>query len=317
MKHKLFVILGPTAVGKTEISLALAEEIGAEIISADSMQVYRGMDIGTAKPTPAERARVPHHVIDVAEPWEEFSAGRYVRLADEAIGDVTRRGKIPLVVGGTGMYIRALLEGIFEGPGADLKLREGLAETELKEPGALHKILKNVDLKAADRIHPSDIRRIVRALEVYEKTGKTISENQSQWRGEGSGEGRYDYKIAGLTMPRPQLYGRIDARVENMLKNGLLNEVKTLRENGCTREMPSMQALGYKQLLAYFDGELNLQATIELIKRDTRRYAKRQYTWFNAQKNVAWIDVSDVSGQNFASSVELVKKALDISGNFR
>ena len=310
MKHKLFVILGPTAVGKTEISLALAEEIGAEIISADSMQVYRGMDIGTAKPTQEERARVPHHLIDVAEPWEEFSAGRYVSLADEAIADVTRRGKIPLVVGGTGMYVRALLEGIFEGPGADFKLREGLAETESGEPGALHKMLKNVDPRAAERIHPSDIRRIVRALEVYEKTGKTISENQSQWRGEG----RYDYKIAGLTRPRPELYRRIDERVENMIKNGLLDEVKTLMENGCRPEMPSMQALGYKQLLAHLDGDLNLQTAIELIKRDTRRYAKRQYTWFNAQKNITWIDVSQ---QNFASSVGLVKKALDISGNFR
>ena len=314
MKHKLFVILGPTAVGKTEISLALAEEISAEIISADSMQVYRGMDIGTAKPTPAERARVPHHLIDVADPKEEFSVGRYVSLADEAIADITRRGKIPLVVGGTGMYVRALLEGIFEGPGADFKLREGLAETESGEPGALHKMLKNVDPRAAERIHPSDIRRIVRALEVYEKTGKTISENQSQWRGEGSGDGRYDYKIAGLTRPRPELYRRIDERVEKMIKNGLLDEVKTLMENGCRPEMPSMQALGYKQLLAHLDGDLNLHTAIELIKRDTRRYAKRQYTWFNAQKNIAWIDVSQ---QNFASSVGLVKKALDISGNFR
>ncbi len=311
---ELLLILGPTAVGKTEISLALAEEIGAEIISADSMQVYRGMDIGTAKPAPAERARVPHHLIDVVDPEEEFSAGRFVQLADEAIEDVGRRGKIPLVVGGTGMYVRALLEGIFGGPGADFRLREGLAETELKEPGALHKMLKNVDVKAADRIHPSDARRIIRALEVYEKTGKTISENQRQWCGEGSEGGRYDYKIAGLAMPRPELYRRIDTRVENMMENGLLEEVKTLRENGCTRELPSMQALGYKQLLAHLDGELGLDEAVRLIKRDTRRYAKRQFTWFNAQKNVAWIDVS---GQNFASSVALVKKALDISNNFR
>ncbi len=310
MKEKLFVILGPTAVGKTEISLALSEEIGAEIISADSMQVYRGMDIGTAKPTPEERARVPHHLIDVADPKEEFSAGRYVSLADEAIKDITRRGKIPLVVGGTGMYVRALLEGIFDGPGADFRLREGLAETESKDPGALHKMLKNVDSKASEKIHPSDARRIIRALEVYEKTGKTISENQRQW---GNGA-RYNYKIAGLTMPRPELYRRIDARVENMIENGLLEEVQALKNKGCTRDLPSMHALGYKQLLAHLDGEFRLDEAIRLIKRDTRHYAKRQYTWFNARKNVAW---TKVSGQNFADSLASVKKALDISGNFR
>ncbi len=320
--QKLFVILGPTAVGKTEISLALAEEIGAEIISADSMQVYRGMDIGTAKPTPAERARVPHHLIDVAEPWEEFSAGRYVSLADEAIANIKRRGKIPLVVGGTGMYVRALLEGIFDGPGADFKLREGLAETESGEPGTLHNMLKKIDSRAAERIHPSDTRRIIRALEVFEKTGKTISESQRQWRGEGSEGGRYDYKIAGLTRPRTELYRRIDERVEKMMKNGLLEEVWALRKNGCARGLPSMQALGYKQLMAHLDGgglstgggEPGLEEAVRLIKRDTRRYAKRQYTWFNAQKNMAWINVSQ---EKFADSLASVKKALDISDNFR
>jgi tRNA dimethylallyltransferase len=323
MDKELFIIVGPTAVGKTEIALALAEETGAEIISADSMQVYRGMDIGTAKPTPDERARVPHHLIDVADPKEEFSAGRFVQLADEAIEDITRRGKIPLVVGGTGMYIRALTEGLFEGPGADFALREELMDAERKEPGALYNILKNTDPKAAEKIHPLDIRRTIRALEVFQKSGKPISESQSQWGAKGSDRGsdrgadrrgRYDCKIAGLTMPRPELYRRIDERVEKMFKIGLLGEVKALRDKGCTREMPSMHALGYKQLLAHLDGELGLDEAARLIKRDTRHYAKRQYTWFNGQEGVQWVDISD---KNLASSMDSVKKALDISGDFR
>jgi tRNA dimethylallyltransferase len=314
----IYIIVGPTAVGKTEISLAIAEEVGAEIISADSMQVYRGMDIGTAKPTPRERARVPHHLIDVADPKEEFSAGRFVQLADEAIEDIRLRGKIPLVVGGTGMYIRALTEGLFEGPGADFALREELMDAERKEPGALYNMLKKADPKAAEKIHPSDIRRTIRALEVFQKSGKPISESQSQWGARGSGRGsdggRHDCKIAGLTMPRPELYRRIDARVDKMLDDGFLDEIKTLRDEGCTREMPSMHALGYKQLMAHLDGELSLDDAVRLIKRDTRHYAKRQYTWFNGQEGVQWVDISD---KNLASSVDSVKKALDISGDFR
>jgi tRNA dimethylallyltransferase len=306
----IYIIVGPTAVGKTEISLAIAEEIGAEIISADSMQVYRGMDIGTAKPTLQERARVPHHLIDVADPKEEFSAGRYVQLADEAIEDIRRRGKILLVVGGTGMYIRALLEGIFEGPGADFALREELMDAERKEPGALYNMLKKADPKAAEKIHPSDIRRIIRAVEVFEKSGKPISEKQSQW----DNGGRYDCKIAGLTMPRPELYRRIDERVDKMMDEGFLDEVKALLGKGCTRDMPSMHALGYKQLMAHLDGELSLDEAARLIKRDTRHYAKRQYTWFNGQESVQWVDISD---KNLVSSMDSVKKALDISGDFR
>jgi tRNA dimethylallyltransferase len=315
----IYIIVGPTAVGKTEISLAIAEERGAEIISADSMQVYRGMDIGTAKPTLQERARVPHHLIDVADPKEEFSAGRYVQLADEAMKDITGRGKIPLVVGGTGMYIRALTEGLFEGPGADFALREELMDAERKEPGSLYNMLKKADPKAAEKIHLSDIRRTIRALEVFKKSGKPISESQSQWGARGSGGGadrggRYDCKIAGLTMPRPELYRRIDARVDKMMDEGFPDEVMALLGKGCTRDMPSMHALGYKQLIAHLEGELSLDDAVRLIKRDTRHYAKRQYTWFNGQEGVQWVDVSD---KNLASSVDAVKKALDISGDFR
>ena len=277
------------------------------------------MDIGTAKPTLQERARVPHHLIDVADPKEEFSAGRYVQLADEAIEDIRRRGKIPLVVGGTGMYIRALTEGLFEGPVADFALREELMDAERKEPGALYSMLKNADPKAAEKIHPSDVRRTIRALEVFQKSGKPISESQSQWGATGSDRGadrggRYNCKIAGLTMPRPELYRRIEARVDKMLDEGFLDEVKTLRDKGCTREMPSMHALGYKQLLAHLDGDLGLDEAARLIKRDTRHYAKRQYTWFNGQEGVQWVDISD---KNLASSMDSVKKALDISGDFR
>ena len=214
---------------------------------------------------------------------------------------------------------------------ADFALREELMDAERKEPGALYSMLKNADPKAAEKIHPSDIRRTIRALEVFQKSGKPISESQSQWGATGSARGsardsdrrsdsgagrggRYNCKIAGLTMPRPELYRRIEARVDKMLDEGFLDEVKTLRDRGCTREMPSMHALGYKQLLAHLDGELSLDEAARLIKRDTRHYAKRQYTWFNGQEGVQWVDIFD---KNLASSMDSVKKALDIFGDFR
>lgn len=308
MDEPLLIIVGPTAVGKTDVSLALAEELGAEIVCADSMQVYLGMDIGTAKPSGAERARVPHHMLDVADPKEEFSVGEYLRLADLAIEDIRARGKTPLVVGGTGLYVRALADGIFEGPAADWGLREELMARERdKGPGTLHAELKAADPEAAARIHPSDLRRIVRALEVYHAGGMPITGFQKAHRAQNSGR---PVRIAGLRRGRPELYERIDERVDAMMDAGLLDEVKTLRDAGCVRDMVSMQALGYKQLMAFLDGEYSLDEAVRLIKRDTRRYAKRQFTWFNADGRVRWVELA--GGSNMHGASGLVKKALDI-----
>ncbi|MGA2192369.1 MAG: tRNA (adenosine(37)-N6)-dimethylallyltransferase MiaA [Nitrospirota bacterium] len=312
----IFIIVGPTAVGKTEIALALAEDIGAEIVSADSMQVYRGMDIGTAKPSPGERARVKHHMIDVADPTEEFSAGRYLKLAEAAIEDIRSRWKIPLVVGGTGLYVRALMDGIFEGPSADWALREELMEMERAEPGSLRKSLEETDPAAAAKIHPSDIRRTIRALEVCRNSGERISQKQAQWgAGRNSIAGERDSRIVGLMLPRPELYRRIEARVDLMMAAGLLDEVKALRSIGCRREMVSMQAIGYKQLMAHLDGETSLEDAVRLIKRDTKRYAKRQFTWFNADSRVRWLGLPEHGSS--AVILRELKKNLEISGNLR
>jgi len=305
----LLIILGPTAVGKTGLSLDLAVEIGAEIVSADSMQVYRGMDIGTAKPTREERERVRHHLIDVVEPTDDFSAGDFVRLADEAIEDIRSRGRTPLIVGGTGLYIRALVEGIFEGPSKDPDYRAELIDRERRAPGGLHAELVQVDPEAAGRIHVSDVRRIVRALEVYRAEGRPITEVHREHRSESEPR---PARIAGLTRPRPELYGRIERRVDEMMEAGFLAEVNRLRDGGVPRESTAMQALGYKQLYAYLDGVQGLDESVRLIKRDTRRYAKRQYTWFNHMEAVKWVDVDD---ENREGTLANLKKALDIFGD--
>lgn len=304
----LLIIAGPTAVGKTELSLSLAEELGAEIVSADSMQVYRGMDIGTAKPSAAERARVAHHMLDVAGPTDEFSTGDYLRMAEAAIADIRARGKTPLVVGGTGLYIRALTDGIFEGPGADRAFRDGLIERERVEgPGTLHRELAASDPEAASRIHPSDLRRIVRALEVFHASGVPISEVHREHR---AGSIPRPVRIAGLTRDRRELYARIEMRVDAMMSAGFLNEVERLRDSGCRRDMVSMHALGYKQMMAYMDGEYQMDEAVRLIKRDTRHYAKRQFTWFNREGRVRWVDLTGMD--DTARSLPELKKALEI-----
>lgn len=304
--EELLILVGPTAVGKTELSISLAEEINAEIISADSMQVYKGMDIGTAKPTREERARVPHHMIDIENPRYEFSVGEYLRRAEEVIDDIRKRGRVPLVVGGTGLYVRALTEGIFEGPAADWELRDELLERERINPGSLHAELQRVDPDAARKIHPSDVRRTVRALEVFYKEGAPISAIHKGYRAEVT---RRPAKIVGLRRARPELYKRIEARVDAMMEQGLLEEVVVLKERGCTRRMVSMQALGYKQLMAFLDGETTLEEAVRVIKRDTKRYAKRQFTWFNADKSVRWVDIGGLSKEE---ALGRIKKALEI-----
>jgi tRNA dimethylallyltransferase len=303
-KPPLVVILGPTAVGKTAVAICLAEEFNGEIVSADSRQVYRGMDIGTAKPTPEERARVPHHLIDVVEPDEEFHLARFQRLARAAIDDILSRGKVPFLVGGTGQYIRAVVEGWRVPPvPPDEELRRRLyAEAERHGPAHLHRRLAAVDPQAAARIHPHNVRRIVRALEVYEATGRPISEWQTKQ------PPPYRILQIGLTMPRAELYRRIDARIDRMIEQGLVEEVRRLVEQGYDFSLPAMQSLGYAQFKPYFAGQATLDEVIREIKRETRRFVRHQYAWFREDDpDIHWIDVTQ---EPCAQIRELVEKFL-------
>lgn len=276
----LLVIAGPTASGKTAHAIRLAQQLGAEIVSADSQQVYRHFDIGTAKPSAAELAAVPHHLISVVDPLETFSAARYQRMADEAIADIQRRGNRVLVVGGTGMYLRILLHGVVEAPPADPTLRAQLeAEGESLGWPAMHARLSELDPESAARIHPPDRVRIVRALEIHALTGKTAS----AWRSEhGFTEDRYPFRMFVLHPPREQLYPAIDARTRAMFDRGLLDEVRSLLERGYENAAP-MRSVGYKEALAAVRGELSVEDAIRLAARDSRHYAKRQLTWFRKE----------------------------------
>ena len=288
MKGPLLVIVGPTAVGKTALSLSLAQAFRGEIVSGDSMQVYRYMDIGTAKATEEERKRVPHHLIDIVDPDYPFSVEEYQRLARRAIEDIHRRDRLPMLVGGTGLYIQAVThEYILPGVEGNPALREALhrfADEEGNE--RLWEKLKAVDPDTAARLHPNDRRRIIRALEVYEGTGIPFSKLQRK------ASPRYDTLWIGLTMPREQLYDRINRRVDQMLEEGLVEEVKALRDRGYHRDLTSMQALGYKEILMYLDGEMRWDEAVEAIKRGTRKYAKRQLSWFRRLSEIHWFDVN-------------------------
>jgi len=282
-----WVLSGPTAVGKTQVSLELARLFPIEIVSVDSMQVYKGMDIGTAKPTPQELAQVPHHMVDVVEPEEPFSVGRFCSMALRAIEQIRSRGRRPLLVCGTPLYLKGLLWGLFDGPAADAGLRARLREEVLSVGTAgLHRRLAQVDPVAAERIDPNDFRRIERALEVYELTGEPISARQHQF----SSPPRLPHSIVALTRPRAELYDRIDRRVDAMMRRGLLEEVRSLagkpgRQAG--------QAVGYKELAAHLRGEMGLEAAVALIKRNTRRLAKHQMTWLRHFPQVEWVDLED------------------------
>ena len=294
----LLMVVGPTAVGKTAVLLELAPRLDAEVVSADSMQVYRGLDIGTAKPTPEERQRVPHHLIDVAEPGERFSVARYQQLAREAITDIHRRGKLPILSGGTGLYVQAVLEPLlFPDAGEDLELRARLArEAEEKGPEALHRRLAEVDPPAAARLAPKDLRRIIRALEVYERTGRPISQLQQEARQAGKVPPYRTLKI-GLIRPRPILYARIEARVDEQLREGLLDEARRVlalvRAGGAGRagEKTALQALAYKELFPYLEGQERLETAVARLKTAVRRYAKRQLTWFRRDPEIVWVDL--------------------------
>nr|WP_093884191.1 tRNA (adenosine(37)-N6)-dimethylallyltransferase MiaA [Syntrophus gentianae] len=293
-KPCLLVVMGPTAVGKTGTAIALAKLCDGEIVSADSMQVYRHMDIGTAKPTPAEQGLVPHHLIDIVNPDEAFSAASYMERARAAIADLHRQGKGIVVAGGTGLYIRALLGGLFDGPGADEVLRRFYAAILEREgkPG-LYEILKSKDSRAAATIHPNDAARMVRALEVLELTGVSIVDQQQD---HGFAQRPYKVLKIGLRVERPLLYERIEARTDQMMAQGFLEEVQRLLEMGFSEDLKPMQALGYRQLVRVLKGTLELEEAVRSIKRETRHYAKRQLTWFGADPEISWFDAGDREG---------------------
>ena len=289
MKKPLIILTGPTAVGKTKASINLAKAIGGEIISADSMQVYRHMDIGSAKITPEEMQGVKHHLIDVLEPDEEFHVVKFQRLAKKAMEEIYAKGKIPIVVGGTGFYIQALLYDIdFTENNEDTAYRrelEHIADTKGAE--YLHEMLKAVDEKSAQNIHENNVKRVIRALEFFKQTGQKISEHNEKEREK---ESPYQFCYFVLNDIREHLYKRIELRIDEMLKEGLVAEVEMLKEKGYTREMTSMQGLGYKEILDYLNGVFSLEEAVYILKRDTRHFAKRQITWFKREKDVIWIN---------------------------
>lgn len=304
MKPRILAIVGPTAVGKTSLSLQVAARLHGEIISADSMQVYRGMDIGTAKPTLAERSLIPHHLIDVVDPGESFSAADYQRLARAAVDDILERGRLPIFSGGTGLYIRAAIDDYnFTASENNPTVRKKLQQ-ELQEAGlpALYTRLEQVDPRVASRLHATDQRRIIRALEVYETTGRALSSWESE---KDIKNALYDVLIIGLLRPREELYARIDARVEQMFATGLLEEARQLFAQGIS--LVALQALGYKELLAYLEGHSSLEEVKAILKQQTRRYAKRQMTWFRADSRVHWVDAQD-SQKAISGILEIVAK---------
>jgi tRNA dimethylallyltransferase len=282
----LVVVLGPTATGKTEVAMQWSEELGGEIVSADSGQVYRYMDVGTAKPTRAQQERVSHHLIDVVDPDQTFSAAQYQQMADEAIVDIHARGKVPLVVGGTGLYLKVLTRGLFKGPAADRTLRCRLQEqAEAEGLAALHLILQRIDEEAARRIHPNDAVRIIRALEVYYLTGIPISHHQKRHR---FLQERYRAIYFGLAVEREPLYQRINARVDKMMEQGLVAEVEKLLCMGYYSSLPAMQALGYRHMVNHLLGNQSLLEAVDTLKRDTRHFARRQANWFRRMPAVNW-----------------------------
>ena len=278
------MIVGPTGAGKTRLSLQLAERFGGEVISCDSQQVYIGMDIGTGKVTAEERVRVPHHLLDVVRPDEEMTAARFIELADRAISDVHARGKVPIVCGGTGLYVRALLLGLFEGPPASAEVRRELIAMGAE---ALHAELARIDPASAARIDRNDEKRMVRALEVYRLTGETMTAHQAR-HDHKTMPRRYEARLVGLAPEREKLYAAIDARVDEMIAAGLEREVSALREAGYLPPLRSQQAIGYSELHEVAAGALERGRAIELIKRNSRHYARRQLSWYRPDQTITW-----------------------------
>lgn len=301
-KPKFVAIIGPTATGKSAIALRLAQRFKGEIISADSMQVYRGMDVGTAKPSIEERRIVPHHLIDILNPDQDYSAALFRQQADKTIQELDKRKNPIFVVGGTGLYLKALTRGLFRGPAGDPGLRLALRrEAEAGGSELLHRKLQNLDPGAAARIHPQDKFRLIRALEVYAQSNKPISNFQKE---HGFKEDPYEVLQIGLDCERRELYRRIEFRVERMMEYGWVDEVRSLLDAGYHPDLKTMQSLGYKHIVSYLLGKIEIRDAVLLIKRDTRRYAKRQITWFKADPGIAWFPAEP-------RNIELISKAVE------
>ncbi|HHT9155125.1 MAG TPA: tRNA (adenosine(37)-N6)-dimethylallyltransferase MiaA [Candidatus Tripitaka sp. YC43] len=318
----LKILTGPTAVGKSGVAVQIARQVGAEIVSADSMQIYRGMDIGTAKPSLETRREIPHHLIDILDPWEAYSVGRYVQDAAEIVLGLESEGKESLVVGGTALYIKALTEGLFKGPEADWGIRQEL-EGVAREKGVhyLHGVLAEVDPASAQQIQKGDLRRVVRALEVYQKTGHPISSLQQEW-GMRHSNAEFGIRSSGfnsairnphstsrmviLSLDRRELYQRIEERVERMFQEGLVEEVRRLTAHPLGLGRQAREALGYAEVIEYLGGKMTLSETKELTKRNTRRFAKRQMTWFRSFTGAVWLEIKE------DGSEEAAKRAMEI-----
>lgn len=303
----LVILTGPTAVGKTAVSIGLAQKIGGEIISADSMQVYKGMDIGTAKITPEEMCGVPHHLIDIMEPDEEFNVYRFKELATEAMEKIYHNGHIPIITGGTGFYIQAVLYDIdFTDESPDTGIREELQKIA-DEKGAeyLHQMLAQIDSESADAIHANNVKRVIRAIEYYRQTGQKISEHNNEQR---SRKSPYNFAYIVLNDDRMLLYKRIDDRVDRMIEEGLTDEVRRLMDKGYDRNLVSMQGLGYKEMIAYLNGEMPFDEAVYVIKRDTRHFAKRQLTWFGRERDVNFIRLDELRKNN---DCDIIDAAID------
>lgn len=286
--NRVIVLLGPTGVGKTGVSLLLAKEFATEIISADSMQIYRHMDIGTAKPSVEEQRMVRHHMIDIVDPSDSFSVGKYLASVVPIIGRLHKENKIPIVVGGTGLYIKAMTRGLFSGPAADWTLREKLWSMEERSERSLYRYLKDCDPSAAEKITPNDTRRIIRALEVCLKSDASMSEMQKAL----TKPLPYEFVKIGLTRERKELYSLVDQRVDRMISAGLVKEVKNILAMG--PDKTALQAIGYKEIMMYLEGKTTLANAVSLIKKGSRRYAKRQFTWFRKEEEVRWVDLTGV-----------------------
>ncbi|WP_106767795.1 tRNA (adenosine(37)-N6)-dimethylallyltransferase MiaA [Paenibacillus faecalis] len=301
-KPNLLVLVGPTAVGKTKMSIKLAKAFGCEIISGDSMQVYRGMDIGTAKISTDEMEGVPHHLIDIHDPDYPYSVAEFQEQSERLIREITERGNLPFIVGGTGLYIESVCYGFqFSKASVDEEFRQSHFKfAEEHGAQAVHQKLAEVDPKSAERLHPNDLRRVIRALEVFHLTGVRLSDQLALQKKESP----YHLCLVGLTMDRQMLYKRIEERIDIMLGQGLVKEVSGLLAKGYAPELVSMQGLGYKEIVSYLQGEYSYEEAVQLLKRDTRRFAKRQLSWFRRMKDIEWVDVTD--SENFPANYEKI-----------